>query len=279
MTKSQFWGAPVINQFKTVPFLLGVWIFGISSCHCAYSLYTTLDSGMHAAQYTGKRKGRIIKAQYLGFGFWDIRYAWKIGPRDFVGERVFGSGLDVRSIGEFLLPSHRLYDKVTKVGSEVTVHYKKGGDVAGGACLDTGIHWPIASLSAFSTVTTLLGACVCFSRFVLMVKFGSLHSTIEGLTLLKKAELHQLSGAKGPSPLDAYMSPFYTPKKEVKVWSRAEHDLVSQRNYDNVHRPAQALELEKGHAAEMSDLRSAAAKEEAELRKAEHEVTSQAKNA
>ena len=281
--RTQFWGAPSVSQFASFPYLIASWVFGLASCQCGITCYLTIAQGHKTNSYTAQRKGKIIKASYLGFGFWDIKYAWRLGPKSFIGDRILASGLNSTDVGEFLLPTNPLYNDVTKVGNEVTVHYSRdGGDVSANCCLQQGVHYPMLAACVFSTVATGLACVVSFSRLILLIKFSSVHSTQEGLTLLKKTEMHNITRAPGPSPLEEFLQPFHVQKRRGNIYSKKEYDYRTQADYENANQKREALEITKDYSSQMADLRKAAHEETSQQNKQNEEtidINTKAKNA
>ncbi|KAJ9473740.1 hypothetical protein DIPPA_17136 [Diplonema papillatum] len=233
---SAFYGAPATSQWPSVPWYLLMLGFSGATAGSLLEYKSMLTSGVRSQGFTYRRRAVIEEAQHIGLGFWNISYSYRVGPKLLSARRVCGTAPGNTYFGEFIPPWWSDYKSLTTVGSEVDVYFAKGDAIADTSCLKPGVQLgyvvgglvPIASLGAATYVSG--------RRLIRMLRFHTLHTDQQGITLLRKGEMHDLTGQKGPNPVDAFLSGHYKPGFSKTHWSLGEFERAKRLSYENQFR-------------------------------------------
>eukprot|EP00754_Rhynchopus_humris_P042201 Rhum_TRINITY_DN25821_c0_g1::Rhum_TRINITY_DN25821_c0_g1_i1::g.182853::m.182853 len=257
--RPEYWGGPQVSQWPSVPFALLSLMFWVGWAFGVSSLRRTLTRGYNSLELRHQTKARIVEARYLGFGFWSIRYAFAHGPKVYTCRRIAPGAINPEGFGEFISPYHKDYEKLTKVGSIVDIWYAKGSVLTETASVDRGFAVPyVIGLAVWTTVLGV-SAWMIGHRAKNMIRYHALHTSLPGMTVLKRDEMHKMTKQLGESPLEEFWRVGRADVKRKFSWKGHKgYTEEVRRMYDDANRAA----MTTVHESKLTEHRMRTAEEE-----------------
>ena len=173
--------------------------------------------------------------------------------------RCHSGAINPEGFGEFISPYHKDYAKLTTPGSIIDIWYTKGSVLTETASVDRGFAVPYIIGLAVWTTALGVSAWVIGHRAKNMIRYHSLHTSLPGMTILKRDELHRMTKQAGETPLEEFWR-VGRPNVPRKLSWKGHKGYVEEvrRIYDDVNRAS----MTTAHHAKLTTQRARAEEEE-----------------